>query len=159
MTFYILHRWVLHLPRVYKFTHVNHHVYRPPTAWSGIAVDPIDVIFEGILPYVVPLFCGLPFHEYTVNAVNALLTLHALVLHSSCHREYGELSGFLGWLMISPVGHNMHHNFGEKNACNFAAIFKLFDRLFGTLNEGEPFWWKTDREAAASMRAGAATKK
>lgn len=96
---------------------------------------------------MVPLFCGLPFHEYTVNAVNALLTLHALVLHSSCHREYGEVSALLGWLMLSPKSHNMHHNFGEKNACNFSGIFKLYDRIGGTLNEGEPFWWKTDREA------------
>ncbi len=53
-------------------------------------------------------------------------------------------------LMISPVGHNMHHQFGEHNACNFAAIFKIWDRALGTLNEKEPFWWKTDRDAAAA---------
>ena len=47
--FYVLHRFVLHLPWVYKGSHVNHHVFRPPTAWSGIAVDPFDVIFEGIV--------------------------------------------------------------------------------------------------------------
>jgi sterol desaturase/sphingolipid hydroxylase (fatty acid hydroxylase superfamily) len=133
-TFYVLHRWVLHLPLFYKLSHVNHHVYRPPTAWSGIAIDPFDVIFEGIAPYLVPLFCRLPFHEHTVNAVNAVLMLHALILHSSCHREYSELpliGPFMGWLMISPVGHNMHHNYGEKNACNFGAIFKIFDRMGG----------------------------
>jgi hypothetical protein len=35
LTFYVLHRFILHHPTVYRFTHVNHHVYRPPTAWSG----------------------------------------------------------------------------------------------------------------------------
>jgi len=154
LTFYILHRWVLHLPQLYWWTHSGHHAFRPPTAFSGIAVGPLDVMFEGILPYVVPLFVhsvspiGLPFHEYTVNGVNALLTLHACCLHSSCHRQYGELSGFLGWLMISPIGHNMHHQYGEVNACNFAPIFKIWDRAFGTLNEAEPFWWESDRKAA-----------
>ena len=110
LVFYVLHRFVLHHPMLYRYIHGSHHAFRPPTAWAGIAVGPIDVIFEGILPYAVPLFCGLPFHEYTVNAVNALLTLHACVLHSACHRQYGEISGWLGWLMISPIGHNMHHN-------------------------------------------------
>jgi len=147
-TFYCLHRWVLHLPQLYWWCHSGHHAFRPPTAFSGIAVGPIDVIFEGILPYVVPLFCGLPFHEYTVNAVNVALTLHALILHSSNHHDYSELSGFLGWLMISPVGHNMHHQYGEVNACNFAPIFKIWDRWLGTLNEKEPFWWASDRKAA-----------
>ena len=49
LTFYVLHRWILHLPVCYRYMHVNHHRFRPPTAWSGIAVDPVDVIFEGIL--------------------------------------------------------------------------------------------------------------
>ena len=119
-----------------------------------------------------------------MNAVNALLTLHALVLHSACHREYSELSecaiacilispvspfsmqspsylahislgSFLGWLMISPRGHNMHHLYGERwasatcpcqaflsmprlltatcplhllrHACNFAPIFNIWE--------------------------------
>ena len=83
-----------------------------------------------------------------MNAVNALLTLHALVLHSSCHAEYGNLSSFLGWLMISPREHNMHHNFGERNACNFAGIFKIFDRIGLTLNDGEPFWWAAEQAKA-----------
>ncbi|GMH90832.1 hypothetical protein TrVE_jg1301 [Triparma verrucosa] len=153
LTFYILHRWVLHHPLFYKLLHSGHHAFRPPTGWSGIAVGPLDVIFEGILPYTIPLFFGIPFHEYTVNAVNALLTFHACVLHSSCHAEYGNLSGFLGWLMISPIGHNMHHQYGLKNACNFAPIFKIWDRWLGTLNETEPFWWKTDRKQSSEIES------
>ena len=145
LTFYVLHRWILHSPIFYKLCHAGHHAFRPPTGWSGIAVGPIDVIFEGILPYTIPLFFNIPFHEYTVNAVNALLTLHACILHSSCHSEYDKLS----WLMISPIGHNLHHQYGLNNACNFAPIFKIWDRFFGTLNENEPYWWKRDRKAKA----------
>ena len=157
LTFYLIHRFVLHGKWTYRYLHSSHHAYRPPTAWSGIAVGPLDVAFEGILPYTLPLFCGLPFHEGTVYAVNALLTFHACVLHSSCHRDYAELHPLLGWLLISPIGHNMHHNYGERNACNFAPIFKIFDRAFGTLNQGEPFWWESDRKAAklkAATKAG-----
>ena len=49
--------------------------------------------------------------------------------------------------MISPIGHNLHHQFGEKHACNFAPFFKIFDRLGGTLNAREPFWWAADVKA------------
>lgn len=157
-TFYAVHRWVLHNHVLYKWVHSGHHAFRPPTAWAGIAVGPIDVIFEGIIPYVLPLYCGMPFHEYTVNAINAVLTLHALVLHSSCHGQYGDMSGVLGWLMISPIGHNMHHQYGEVNACNFAPIFKLWDRALGTLNESEPFWWEGDRKAARAVALSAGKK-
>ncbi len=160
LVFYVLHRFVLHNPFLYRYIHGSHHSFRPPTAWAGIAVGPLDVIFEGILPYALPLFFGFPFHEYTVNAINAILTFHACVLHSSCHRQYGEISGWLGWLMISPIGHNMHHNFGERNACNFAPIFKIWDHVCGTLNEGEPSWWANDRKvvAAAAAKAKASAK-
>lgn len=78
----------------------------------------------GILPYTLPLFCGLPFHEATVYAVNVLLTLHACVLHSSCHRDYAELSKSLGWLMISPIGHNMHHQVCSLTASNSSRLVR-----------------------------------
>ena len=40
------------------------------------------------------------------------------------------------------------------SACNFAPIFKIWDRAFGTLNDTEPFWWKTDRKAKELSPAG-----
>ena len=58
--------------------------------------------------------------------------------------------------MISPIGHNMHHQYGEKNACNFAPIFKIWDRALGTLNSAEPFWWESDRKAVEARAAKAA---
>lgn len=48
LAFYLIHRFVLHAPKLYPWLHSGHHTFRPPTAWSGIAVGPIDVIFEGI---------------------------------------------------------------------------------------------------------------
>ena len=43
----------------------------------------------------------------------------------------------------------MHHQYGVRNACNFAPIFKWCDRLGGTLNEKDPFWWPSDKAAKA----------
>jgi len=150
--FYVLHRWVLHHPLLYKPCHSSHHAFRPPTGWSGAAVGPLDIIFEGVLPYMIPLFLGIPFNEYTVFALNALINLHGCFVHSACHWEYGNVSGILGYILVSPIGHNKHHQYGLHNACNFAPIFKHWDRILGTLNESEPFWWSKDRADKKLMK-------
>jgi sterol desaturase/sphingolipid hydroxylase (fatty acid hydroxylase superfamily) len=111
-------------------------------AWSGIAIDAFETVMSGILPYVLPLFLGIPFNEKVVMGANAVLTFHALMLHSSCLHRY---PGALGWLLLSPVDHNKHHNYGERQAHNFAAIFKVWDRMGGTLCETEALWFKDDQ--------------
>lgn len=62
--FYFLHL-VLHMEPIYSWSHANHHAFRPPTAWSGIAIDPLETIFSGLAPYLWPLFF-VPFHLPTV---------------------------------------------------------------------------------------------
>lgn len=137
--FYCTHH-ILHTDLVYRYSHFRHHAFRPPCAWSGIAIDCIENIFSGLLPYLVPLFM-FPFHVYTVYAVNIMLVGWALLLHSSCHFRW---PGAIGWLMIEPRDHNLHHSSGRTNR-NYAAIFTLWDRMFGTLNrKGDPYWWASD---------------
>lgn len=148
--FYILHRWILHQEQVYAVSHSLHHAFRPPTAWSGIAIDPFENFMSGLLPYLVPLFLGIPFHENSIYAVNALLMLHAELLHSACHLRY---PGILGHILISPVHHNYHHSGGMHQATNFAPIFKFWDVVLGTSSDAEPFWWKTDDQEKASRPA------
>ena len=158
--FYVLHRWVLHSSLGYKYSHINHHAFRPPTGWSGIAIDPFEVVMSGTAPYLVPLFFGLPFNEITVFVVNTMLMLHAVLLHSNCHAKY---PGWIGkYVLISPIGHNRHHHYGEHNASNFAPIFKFWDIVFGTLSEDDPFWWKSDvpcNAAIADLRYGKTWKR
>jgi lathosterol oxidase len=133
--FYVLHL-VLHVPVVYRLSHFRHHACRPPVPWSGIAIDPFETLLSGILPYTIPLFF-LPFHIYTVYALNIMLMFWATMVHSS-----------LNWagnsVMLSVKDHNLHHAFGRKNA-NFAAVFTFWDRLGGTLNRTDsPPWWGKD---------------
>lgn len=125
-------------------------------AWSGIAIDPIENIFSGLGPYLVPLFI-LPFHLPTVYVINVLLVGWALLLHSSC--PWGG-----NWLLVGTVTHNMHHASGIKNG-NYGALTKLFDRAFGTLlpEDARPFWMKAEASSrlqaaeAAAAAAAAAT--
>ena len=130
--FYVTHL-VLHWSYVYRKSHFRHHACRPPVPWSGIAIDSVETIFSGILPYTVPLFF-FPFHIYTVYALNIMLMFWATLVHSTF-----PWSG--NFVMLSPQDHNLHHTFGLKN-CNFGAVFTFWDRMGGTLNRRErPPWW------------------
>lgn len=147
--FYVLHL-VLHMQPVYRWSHANHHAFRPPVAYSGIAIDPVELVFSGLGPYLLPLFM-LPFHLPTVYVINVLLVGWAALLHSAC--PWGG-----NWLMVGPVTHNQHHARGIVNG-NYGAIFKIYDRMFGTLVDESklPPWMET--EAAARADAAAASAK
>lgn len=158
LVFYWTHL-ILHWGPVYRTFHANHHAFRPPTAWSGIAIDPVENVLTGMMPLHIPLFL-LPFHLHTVFAINIVLLGWATLLHSGC-----GVAG--GWLFIGPQDHNVHHARGLENR-NFSAIFSGYDWLFGTLdregwtqNAMVPFWTSEDRAraAAASAKGAAAAKK
>ncbi len=142
LVFYVTHR-ALHWTTIYRNSHFRHHSCRPPVAWSGIAVDPFETILSGILPYVVPLFM-MPFHIWTVYALNMGLLIWATLLHSTL-----KWNG--NWLFFGPKDHNVHHSFGLKN-CNFAAVFTLWDRLMGTMDRKTiPVWWAKELATEAKV--------
>ena len=147
LVFYWTHL-ILHWGPVYTYFHANHHAFRPPTAWSGIAIDPVENILTGMMPYHCPLFL-LPFNKYVIFSVNIILVGWATLLHSGCH-----ISG--GWLFIGPMDHNVHHARGLENM-NFSAIFSIWDLVFGTLdregwtqNAMVPFWVRSERDSIAN---------
>jgi sterol desaturase/sphingolipid hydroxylase (fatty acid hydroxylase superfamily) len=71
------------------------------------------------------------------------------MLHSSCEWHGSPV-------FITPRDHNMHHARGRENA-NFAAIFTIFDRVFGTLDRTRvPAWMVREQAEKASAKAGAA---
>lgn len=132
LVFYLGHL-VLHMPFVYRKSHFRHHACRPPVPWSGIAIDPPETMLSGILPYTVPLFF-FPFHIWTVYALNIMLMFWATMVHSAYPWSGSPL-------FMTPKDHNLHHAFGLKNR-NFAAVFTIWDRIFGTLDrERVPPWW------------------
>ena len=124
LVFYIGHL-ALHHPTVYHLSHHAHHAFRPPTAWSGIAIDFIETFLSGIFPFLFPLFIA-PFHAPTVYVLNILLVLWATLLHSSATSLWTSSSTY--GLFISPADHNLHHARGEKGNRNFGAIFTIWDR-------------------------------
>jgi lathosterol oxidase len=132
--FYAGHRF-LHLPMVYRFAHAHHHKCRAPVAWSAICVDPVDQIFEGVLPALTPLLVA-PFHLSTVYAVNLALMYHAMWLHTSAKTSPNPF-------LLTAKDHNLHHTYGRERNYNFATLFTVWDRMFDTYNSSTtPPWWE-----------------
>lgn len=135
--FYFGHRFILHTDLIFNWSHKHHHALLPPSPWSGISVDPFELLLSGMAPYLLPLLV-LPFNLRTVEIINLVLMLQGQVMHSSCPYTYG---GPLDWWLFSPVGHNLHHTHHDnKWPHNYGVIFKLWDRLLGTLSEKLPDW-------------------
>jgi sterol desaturase/sphingolipid hydroxylase (fatty acid hydroxylase superfamily) len=103
-------------------------------------VDPFEVIFSGVGPFLLPLFVGLPFNIRIIYMLNFFIMLHGEIMHSA----YPTLhSGLSGWLLLSPTGHNWHHmHHTNQGPQNFGIMFKGWDRLLGTLCERQPDWSK-----------------
>ena len=70
LVFYVTHL-VLHMPLVYRKSHFRHHACRPPVPWSGIAVDPIETILSGMMPYIIPLFITAVSYLHGLRAEHA----------------------------------------------------------------------------------------
>lgn len=58
--------------------------------------------------------------------------------------------------MMGPRAHNLHHERGKVNG-NYGAIFKIYDRIFGTLHDESILaYWAVEEEAAAAAKKSAA---
>jgi sterol desaturase/sphingolipid hydroxylase (fatty acid hydroxylase superfamily) len=123
---YLFHRaqhawpvlWALHSlhhsdPAVNVTTTTRHH-------W-------IDIFIKSIAVYpVVGLLLTVP---YQAILINALVGHYNYFLHFNIKVSFGPLAALLN----SPQYHRLHHSNGAQHSNkNFAALFPVFDLLFGT---------------------------
>lgn len=117
---YVGHRF-LHIPVVYRAVHKWHHAYRQPTAFSGLALHPVDMLV--IQGGVYLGFYLMPMHLSCI-AVNLLYVHYFNVVdHSGVYSE-----SWLPW-QPSSLYHDDHHRLFHVN---YGQTLTLFDRLGGT---------------------------
>lgn len=121
--FYLTHV-LLHTKILYSYSHHTHHKCRPTSTWSAVAIDFIDTIFTGIIPYVTPILF-IPMHEYTVYFINMILMVWSMIVHSNMKIIWKNK------YLITPTDHNLHHYYGMYNY-NYGGFTKIWDILFGT---------------------------
>jgi sterol desaturase/sphingolipid hydroxylase (fatty acid hydroxylase superfamily) len=122
--YYGLHR-IMHIKRVMRWVHGEHHRARNPSALDSFFQHPAE-LFSGIgLMYAAVYVIG-PVHVYAFVAMFFVYSMLNIVVHSGL--EFGQL-----WLRpfdFLARKHHLHHmdNFDK----NFSSLTPLPDLFFGT---------------------------
>lgn len=127
--------WISHVllhknPILWSF-HAVHHSQEHMNVLTSDRGHPVDQIFSRLLSFV-PLLVfspGLP----TLATVVVLQEAMQRFIHSNVRLNFG----ILGYILVSPQFHRVHHSFDERHRDkNFGTIFSIWDHLFGTAYAG-----------------------
>ncbi|WP_120497270.1 sterol desaturase family protein [Kiloniella sp. EL199] len=131
LAYYFEHR-VAHRMGLGWATHTVHH----SSPYFNISVayrhGPLDAIFG--LPFYIPLvFIG--FDPFLVLLSASLVQLYQTLLHTD---TIGKLPRFYEAVMNTPSHHRVHHGSNPQYIDkNYAGIFIIWDKMFGTFAEEE----------------------
>lgn len=126
------HRATHAFPMLWKF-HAVHHSAEHMDWLVNTRAHPFDMVFtrlSGLAPvYLLGLAQNKGNHfDSAVAAVTILGTIWSFFIHSNVRIRLGPLE----WLISTPAFHHWHHTNDQHHDRNFAAIFPIIDRIFGT---------------------------
>jgi len=128
--FYWAHRWG-HEMNIFWGAHIVHHQSQE----YNLSVALRQSWFHNALAFI--LFLPLPllgFNPLIFAAAAAFSTLYQYWLHT----KHIKSLGLFEWVFNSPSHHRVHHGINPKYLDkNYAAVFIIWDRLFGTFQKEE----------------------
>lgn len=111
-------------------THTVHHSSPEYNISVAYRFGPLDAFFPFF--FHAPLVM-LGFHPFMVLLAEALVQLYQTALHTQL---IGKLPRPIEWLMNTPSHHRVHHATNRQYVDkNYAGIFIIWDRMFGTFAE------------------------
>lgn len=112
--------------------HAIHHSDTRLTWFSLERMHPVDR-FGSALDTVVLAALGVPFWAQAGNVF--VRHYYGYLIHADLPWTFGKA----GWILNSPVLHRWHHARDVKGSgSNFATVFSVFDRAFGTYYQPGP---------------------
>jgi sterol desaturase/sphingolipid hydroxylase (fatty acid hydroxylase superfamily) len=123
---YWAHRSFHTFPLLWRF-HSLHHSAKY-VRWSTTGrVHPLNELFNYLVTVLPLALIGFPVN--VVMPVTPAVIVFALFAHTQVNVSYGPLST----IFVSPRFHRWHHTHSHEGGNkNFANVFSLWDRLFGT---------------------------
>jgi len=126
------HRALHASPLLWRF-HAVHHSAEHLDWLVNTRAHPFDMVFtrmSGLAPvYLIGLARTTgPEIDPAVAIVTIFGTLWTFFIHSNIRARLGPLE----WLISSPAFHHWHHTNDEHRDRNFAFVFPVIDRIFGT---------------------------
>ena len=129
---YWAHRASHSFPWLWRF-HAVHHSAEHLDWLVNTRAHPFDMVFTRLSGLAPVYLLGLAQATGTrLDPVVALVMIAGTVWSFFIHANVRIRLGPLEWLISSPAFHHWHHTNDEHRDRNFAAIFPLIDRVFGT---------------------------
>jgi sterol desaturase/sphingolipid hydroxylase (fatty acid hydroxylase superfamily) len=113
-----------------RFLWPSHAVHHSDTAMTWLALlrfHPFNRISTFVIDNAFLLLLGFPAYALLVSSL--VRHHYGFFIHADLPWSYGRL----GRIFVSPVMHRWHHSIEtEAHETNFATVFSIFDRIFGT---------------------------
>jgi sterol desaturase/sphingolipid hydroxylase (fatty acid hydroxylase superfamily) len=122
---YWAHRLAHSNPWVWQL-HKVHHAQRDLTILTRFRFPLLDRLWSMLLLFPIGVVAGSPELPVLLLAARAF---RSCIEHSGLDWSFGKL----GWLIVSPRYHGLHHSIApEHHDRNFGGLFTIWDRMFGT---------------------------
>jgi sterol desaturase/sphingolipid hydroxylase (fatty acid hydroxylase superfamily) len=131
--------------------HALHHAQRQMSFWSDDRNHLLDDLIGALWFGVVALAIGVPPLQFP------LLLMFMRFVESLSHANVRLSFGWLGdRILVSPRFHRIHHGLpaAGRVSCNYAAVFPIWDIIFGTASFADTYPATGDRNAPESMVTG-----
>ena len=130
LAYYAFHR-ASHRVNFLWASHVVHHQSEEYNLSVALRQSWIEVLFQPA--FYLPLAL-LGFSPAAYLAMTTLNTLYQFWIHTRAVKRIGPLE----WILNTPSHHRVHHGINPKYIDkNYAGVFILWDRLFGTFQDEE----------------------
>lgn len=120
------HRLMHRIPALWRF-HAIHHSAKE-IRWSTVGrVHPVNELINYVVGVLPCIAIGLPINA--IIAIVPVMLWWAVLAHSNFKWTFGPLRQ----VVVSPIFHRWHHTHSQEGGdANFANVFSLWDRLFGS---------------------------
>lgn len=128
LIFYWYHR-ISHTTRFFWALHVAHHSSEKMNITTAMRGNFLNNLFHAIF-WIPMLLLGFP--PVIVIMTDAFSYFYQLWLHTKVIPKLGPIE----WILNTPSHHRVHHGSNPRYIDkNYAAVFIIWDRLFGTFEE------------------------
>lgn len=131
LCFYWYHRFS-HTIRLLWAAHVVHHSSEHFNFSTGLRNGWFTIMYKPVFWFWLA-FLG--FHPIMISTCMTINSVYQFFCHTQLSKSWGKLE----WIFISPATHAVHHgknpDYIDKN---FAGMFILYDRIFGTFRPADP---------------------
>jgi len=130
LTFYTIHS-VDHYVRLFWAVHVTHHNSEEYNLSVGLRSSLFEPLYRFM--YFIPMVL-LGFKVADIFFAYSVTQAYGVFLHTQYVKSFGPL----GWFLITPAEHRVHHGSNVKYLDkNMGMFLNIWDKLFGTFQKEE----------------------